>query len=373
MRQFTGSASMTRMACGLVAIAVGCWLGSGTALAAKPSGGSTSSLTGQSAMIFTEVPGKATVISNNVQWDFNSVEAYATYTNVYTSTNSTATCTGSPTNCALTNKPSAPAAPPADSGQFNKQFEDQIICTTYYGGTGMPTKPYTQTATTNGVNGGGNWTFTYNYLISSSVTGAVPAHLYWVSSTVTNGITFNVNGVVAASSWLSSSKTTKYSFTLVDSSTLTRVQGVTAILQKQNADQSWSDMTGRINYLGDLPIQSAAPSTSCALLSALFDCTTGDFIYVANAGTFGSYPTSGGSNSLVSAILLNDNWDKNNSDLANGNVHFAFFNTKFLDITDVGTYRVKVTGTLKGNSSVGTDTQITTTSATKIFGDPNCP
>ena len=200
------------------------------------------------------------------------------------------------------------------------------------------------------------------------------AHTYWTGTTVTNGITFNVNGVVAAASYMSKTTTTKYSFTLVDSSTLTRVQAVYVYLQKLGSDGvTWSDVSGRVNFLGDLPIEPAQSTISCALLP-IFDCMTGDFIYVANGGTFGSYPTSGGSGLLVSTMLLNDTFLNNNNDLASGNVHFARFNTKFGDITEVGTYRVRVAGTLKGNSSSGTaDQTINATSTTKSFGDPNCP
>ena len=158
MRQFTRNARMTYLACGLVSIAMGLGLGASPALAGKSSTSTT--ITGQSAMVYTEVPGKATVITDNVQWDFDSVTAYATYSNLCVAGSGTyKSCSGSSTNCASTNMPSTPSAPAPDVSQFNRQFEDSIVCATFYGATAMPSKTYYQTVTVNGNNGRGNFTF----------------------------------------------------------------------------------------------------------------------------------------------------------------------------------------------------------------------
>ncbi len=89
-----------------------------------------------------------------------------------------------------------------------------------------------------------------------------------------------------------------------------------------------------------------------------------DFSYSANGGVFGNataFPAlhyaSGKSANGVYNILNGitdgspaDNFAGNNNDLAAGNVHTAPFGSSFAGLSDAGTYRILISGTIKGNS-----------------------
>lgn len=131
MRQFTGSASMTRLACGLLALALGCWLGSGTALAGKSSGGSTTQ-TGH-GLIVDGMLNQISEMRQNNQYDYDLTAAAGFFTNAWNGTTPTGVCnTGG--GCGTTTAPTAPTAPAPLQSELDAVVKSNA-CTFLDGGT----------------------------------------------------------------------------------------------------------------------------------------------------------------------------------------------------------------------------------------------
>lgn len=175
-------------------------------------------------------------------------------------------------------------------------------------------------------------------------------------------VDINFNGFISAESYLKQSGgRTKYSFTLVDSEG-SRVQNVSAQLQKSDGLGGWTDVGYPISY-GTLPVTP----------------TAADYIYFGNAGVFGNsdvysalHATGGGKlATLVSSFLLEDTFANNNNDLASGNVHQADYTGGFTGLNEAGDYRIAASGTIKGNSG-STSFGFSVASNIIVIGGCNC-
>lgn len=214
-------------------------------------------------MVVVNTPASV-IIKNDLTWTLDMSTVKATYTNVYTSVE-TAGCTGGGSNegqpCNESNRPTQPDFT-ASQTEFDNFFTSQtneaaIKCSTWNGGA-MPSGTYTVTLTKTGTNGSGNFKWTATYTISTRTT-PVLAHTYWTSTTTTsNSHDLTPIGFAAAASYMSSSKTQKFSFTLTDSVSATRVTGTSLALQELKSDGTW--LTIATNVLGDLPWDSADAS-----------------------------------------------------------------------------------------------------------------
>ena len=176
------------------------------------------------------------------------------------------------------------------------------------------------------------------------------------------------DGFVSSESYLKNGTRTKYSFTLTEpdplgGAPLSRVQGVSAQLQKFDDDSAaWVDQGTAIVY-GTLPV---AP-------------TTADYTYYGNVGVFGNsavysalHANGGGKPAtLVSSILVEDNFANNDNDLATGNAHQADYAGDFPDLTEAGSYRIVVSGTIKGNSG-SANVGFSVSSSIIVIGGCNC-
>lgn len=256
----------------------------------------------------------------------------------------------------------------------------------------MPSGTYTVTLTATGTSPGtngqyGTFKWTATYTISTTAT-PVLAHTYWTStSTTTNAHDLTPIGFAAAASYMSNSKNTKFSFTLGDSSSATRVTGVSLALQQLQTDGSW--LTIATNTLGDLPYDSADAS-DCLYLS-LFDCSNavgtftynntqyseslnGNFLYAPTNVYSTAYPSAGQNRSVFEILTTSpDTFGGNNYDLPNGQVHIAKFLPNTFTVPDAGTFRVAFSGTLKGNGvDIVTSQTITGQSNTFTRGAPVC-
>jgi hypothetical protein len=325
------------------------------------------SQTAQDVMVKTTLDSTAYQINGTTTWTFDKACAEANYTaNAGTWDGNAPTCSGSTANCASGNQPPVPSAPDPDAHGPNsvEHHAQQDRCTYFCGGT-LDGWNYTQTSTVNGLNGKGQWTFTYNYS-SSPNTATLAAATCWSCEETGGTVDVNFTGFVSSESYLKNNNngTTKYSFTLLDSLGASRVLGATAQLQIQNPDLSWSNVGSPIVFTNPLPVTS----------------TVNDYLYFGNAGVFGNaavysqlHALGGGKpQTLVSAILLEDNFANNNNDLTNGNVHEADYNGSFTGLTDAGNYRVVISGTVKDNAGTGAEAFSVSSSQIIIGGCDTC-
>ena len=329
------------------------------------------SQTAQDVMVKTVLDNTAFQISGTTTYTFDRDCAEANYTaGAGTWDGTTPTCTGGGpggVNCAPANQPPVPAAPAPDAHGPNsiEHHAQQDRCIYYCGGT-LSGWNYTQTSTVNGLNGRGNWTFTFNYS-SSPNTAAVAAGTCWSCAETGGTVDVGFSGFIASESYLNNRNTgtTKYSFTLLDSLGASRVIGATAQLQ-YSADGLFDDTVnaGTIAFTDPLPVTS----------------TVNDYLYFGNAGVFGNsavfsqlHANGGGKPATnVSAILLEDNFINNNNDLTNGTVHEADFSGSFTGLTQAGSYRVVISGTVKDNAGSGFEAFSVTSSSTIIGGCDQC-
>jgi hypothetical protein len=309
--------------------------------------------TAQSIMVDLEYDSTSYVIEGTITWSYQrdtcAVALYSAHAGVWNG--SAPTCNGSAANCATTNQPDVPTAPPIPTtgpdSVVNHAQDDR--CTFFCGGT-VPGWNYTQTKTVNGKNDKGNWTFTYNYTTDGA--GAVEPRTCWTSEETGGAVDVGFDGFVCSESFQKQSSRNKYSFTLTDSAG-SRVSNVQVALQKLDGANNWNTISGPIpvpetDLSGKLPVSAA----------------TEDFEYFANGGVFGNpavfsslHYSSGKTANSVHNILNGisdgtngDNFAGNNNDLAAGNVHVAEFTGEWTGLTEPGTYRTVVTGTLKGNT-----------------------
>ena len=350
------------MAVGCLALAVGLILAPKIEAAAP-------SQTAQDVMVKNVLDNTAFQIIGTITYAFDKDCAEANYTaGTGTWDGNTPTCTGGGpggVNCAPGNQPAVPPAPaPPDTGPNSiKNHAQGDRCTYFCGGT-LSGWNYTQTATVNGANGRGNWTFTYNYS-SSPNTATVAAGDCWSCEETGGTVDVGFSGFVASESYLNNRNTgtTKYSFTLLDSLGASRVLGVTAQLQSFDG-ANWNNVGSPLTFTNPLPVTS----------------TVNDYLYFGNAGVFGNssvfsqlHANGGGKPATnVSAILLEDNFINNNNDLTNGNVHEADFSRSFTGLTQAGTYRVVISGTVKDNAGSGFESFSVTSNSTIIGGCEQC-
>jgi hypothetical protein len=272
-----------------------------------------------------------------------------------------------------------PAAPPdpieppqTANGQLISHLA-QEACTFFCGGTLTSSGPVTQTVIIKTGSGANQcwWEFTWSYTWQPKVDMAsVEPKTCWTSEETGGTVDVGFDGFVSSESYLKNGSKTKYSFTLTEpdplgGAPLSRVQGVSAQLQKFDDDNSaWLDQGSAI-LLGTLPVTA----------------TTTDYTYYGNAGVFGNSmvysalhapaPGSGIDYASVSDILSADNFANNNNDLASGNVHQADYAGDFPGLTEAGSYRIVVSGTIKGNSG-SANVGFSVSSSIIVIGGCNC-
>jgi hypothetical protein len=339
-------------------------LAAGLTLAAAPA--FAQSQTAQSAMIDVTLDQTAYQIEGTITWTFQRGThnepgtAMAAFSNAVLS-GPTVTCSGSGTNCDLANQPAAPVPPPADEVKLQQHAQGQR-CTFFFGGT-LATGGYDRSSVINGVNGKGNWSFTWTYAITPT-TAVVAAGTAWTSEETGGTVDVGFSGFVASESFLKQSAKSKYSFTMIEGG-VTRARNMFATLQVPDPNNvgGWLTVNTPVD-LNDVDTDGDTVLDGVAIVAA-----TVDFTYGANAGTFGNsavFPAlhTGAAGAKVPNGVVNiltgasdgspaDNFAGNNNDLASGNVHKALFASLFAGLTEDGSYRVLISGALKGNSSAG--------------------
>jgi hypothetical protein len=379
-------------------MAVGCLaLVVGLVLAPKlyaASGGS--SQTAQSIMVSMTPDSNAFQISGTTTWTFDRDCAEADYTaSAGGWDGNTPTCTGNTTNCAPANQPTPPPAPPVDPHGPNsiEHHAQQDRCTFFCGGT-LDGWNYTNTQTVDGLNGHGNWTFTYNYTVTT--VGSVGEATCWTCDQSGGGaVDVKFCGFVAGESFLKKARDNsgwdkKYSFTLTAPDPITglpvsRVTNVMATLQAStDMGTTWNDVQGPF-ALDTSSIVSCGRPNDLATFCDNAGIPT-DYVYDANAGFGGNVAAVGNflhssisghlapdlTNNIMSGVPPSpDNFPNNNNNLCPYS-ETAPFSVDFPGITQAGNYRVHVTGTVKGNAGVADQTFSVTGGGTVIGGCDGC-
>lgn len=301
------------------------------------------SQTAQSAMVQTNLNSTAYIIEGTITWTFDREMAETYYTNAWDGLAPAVTVGGGSTQ-------TSPGAPAPDANEL-MQLAQADRCTFFFGGS-LRSTTYTRT-----VNGTKGWKWTYTYNITPNAPGTVAAATAWSSATTGGTVDVGFSGFVSSESFLQQSKKTKYSFTLLDS-TGSRVTNVRIALEQKGIDGVWTQVGDAISYPDPLPVTA----------------TTADYSYYGNAGIFGNSAVYGylhAPNELpaanVSAILTSDTFANNDGDLTAGNVQQANYTNQFTGLTNAGDYRIRVSGTVKGNSATA-DQQFSVTSNQIVIG-----
>jgi hypothetical protein len=272
-------------------------------------------------------------------------------------------CSGSATNCALSNQPPAPAAPAPDEVKLQQHAQAER-CTFYFGGS-LSSSTYSQSSVINGLNGRGNWSFAWGYTIAPDSVNdididtagvQVAAQTAWNSAETGGTVDVPVAGFISGESFLKQSTKNKYSFTMLENG-VTRARNVSAQLQVSDGIGGWTNVGAPVS-LNNVDTDLDTVNDGVAIVPA-----AADFSYFGNGGIFGnsavysSLHASGGKAANGVSNILNgvadgansDNFAGNNNDLAAGNVDQAPFSGLFSGITTGGVYRTNVSGSIKGN------------------------
>jgi hypothetical protein len=287
--------------------------------------------------------GTFTFTTTNV-YQYQPAVAAGYFTNALTS-GPTVSCAGSPTNCATTNQPATPAAPAPDanqltgpSGAVNKRATQ---CDGFFAGGSLPTSTYTQSVTVNGLNGRGNWTFTWTYTIAPTQPAVDPLTAWTLfGSNGPGGVTLTFNAQIAGESVLVSKQYPspgKFSFSLWDPTIGNRVQNLAlTVSDGVNSQTAYPTSTVVKNAPGAMP---GAPGAV-------------DFNYTTNAGSNGS--TALLKNGDARTILNTDVFAGNNNGGADGSA-LAYAQMSPVQFTlGAGSYTLTLTGVVKGNSANAT-------------------
>jgi hypothetical protein len=352
-------------------LALGCLaLALGLVLAPKVHAASpTSSQTAQSIMVSLTPNSTGFEIGGDATWDYDH-PAQDCAANHFTTVTTGPVVTCDSAGC--TTPPAAPADPGDTPGHINSFINSQAVkCDFFCGGT-LPSDANSKTVNVN-INSGtnkGHWHFTWTYTVTP--TGPVDPQTCWHCTGGGGGGPVDVAfcGFVAGESFLlknggNNTWNKKYSFSLANDDGTSRVTNVMATLQKFDGT-NWVDVQGPVALDTSTIISCGARTDSTNFCDGLGPVL--DYIYDANAGVGGNsavynYLHSSGTGVPVGPTYLapnyTDNIMSNAPDNFAGNDHnlcvysqTAPFFVDFPGIADPGTYRVHVTGTVKGNSAV---------------------
>lgn len=338
---------ITRYIIPIASAAGGLFLTTPAALAA-------SSSTAQS--IWVNIAGAADyalVQSKFYQFDLAAADDY--YDNIITS-GPTVSCSGSAANCSALNQPAQPVAPVPDATQVTQNGTGVAVrdeCTFVTGGT-LSSKTYVQSVNASGLNGRGNFTFTWTYSITPNATVAPMTAWVLLRTAGADSVTIPISAEIAGQSVVVSSQfpNGKYSFSMRDSALVNRVTGV-ALAVNDGPPTSIADAS-LVTYEN----QAGARAGEAGAV---------DFTYFANAGSSGT-AVSFLKNGDARTILNSDSFKGNNDGgaMTIGSA-LAKVNVPAQPMTfGPGNYRITLSGNVKGNSAYAVSQPFSVTSSITI-------
>ena len=277
--------------------------------------------------------------------------------------------------------PPTPPAPGDTPGHLNSFLNSQAVKCAFFCGGDLPSDANPQTVNVN-LPGGTHWHFTWTYTLTP--TGSVDPQTCWECSQSTGSVDVNFCGFVAGESFVLKSGgterwTKKYSFTLRDDLGASRVTNVMAQLQlSTDGGTTWADVGLPQAVDTSFIFDCGKPTDTCDNASA-----PTDYLYYGNAGCVGNataqtylHATCG----TYAAAYTNDIMSNLPDDFPNNNNNLcaysqtAPFQFTFTGITQAGDYRVNLTGTVKGNSAVSSQTFSVSGGSVTVNGcsSPDC-
>lgn len=296
------------------------------------------------------------------KWGFDKEAAAEYFTDSLTS-GPTEECSGNAANCAETNRPS-PIPPEPDNGELMRTTRSNACA--FLNGGELVGDTYEQSVTVPGLNGKGNWRFTFVYTVSPKGTEQYPNPVaaktawYLISSDTDSG-DVDITGFIAGLSGVNTKQwNRKYSFSLLDAYGLNRVTDVVLAV---------SGSSGTAYYPVTTVLRSNAPGAQPGDPGAV------DFNYLANGGSNGNlwvlppatFPPGGGLDGRY--ILNTDSFAGNDDGGADGGaLTVADFSIPGV-LLDPGTNVLTLSGIVKGN---GMTASITFTVTYEIEVIANC-
>lgn len=307
------------------------------AQAGKPtstSGSKTSTVTGQGVYGEIKAAGSFLVTENNT-YSFNDLTGDSFFTTTVTGPVVTkSACGKNDVNCADSNLPATPSQPKEDPVR-RYDASVQNMCTFANGGILKGTGAYTQSVTLKGLNGAGNFTFTWTYKTDpKEATKVVEPLTAWdlIDSSGPQTAHVAINGWVAAQSAMTSSQFPsingapgKVSFSL----DLTRVTNLS------------------ISVAGTTIDGTAVSETKATYANAIVQGQ--DFPFLAKYGVNGTAPLLLGQSAL-NDILRADSTTSNDSE---SNLYFAQIAAAGFDLLP-GDYTFTFSGVVKDVSATST-------------------
>jgi hypothetical protein len=294
---------------------------------------------GQSIMVTPLFAGSYTVTGEET-WKMDDDAARLLYATVVTGP--TISCSGGPPgSCDAANQPATPSAPPVDPNQPTNPYfaasSDKNRCVFWNGGTPDTPAPYTLDVTVNGVNGKGNWKFTWTYTLTAPADVAPKTAWYLQSSTGSGDAQVDLDGFVAGQSVLKKIKAAKNDWTFKASHTINDGLGGHRVVSLAY------DVDGTGAVLFD-------PLTQLQFEAGV------DYDYAQNSGNngFTNLLVDGGTvNNIQNGLLAaysgeKDDFSGNNATLGE---RVNFFGPSVL--LGGGNHTVRITGIVKGNSGLG--------------------
>jgi hypothetical protein len=300
----------------------------------------TSAKTAQSVMMNLNASGHL-LVEGTSTWSYDRECAKPYFDNFQAISPVVVGCTGSAANCASTNAPATAPAAPAPDAQKLVPVTSQAACDFWTGtalGVSSVKASYNQSVTLNGLNGKGNWSYTWAYTVTAnSDPGA--EHTCWNedSSETTNAeLTFDARIMGLSTTVQKGSTIPKASFTLTDALG-TRVQGLSYELTDETSTiVSFGSVDHSIKVGADYPDQGY-------FFGELYQGN-------ANAGTGNVAQLAQFNGKTVGTILDTDGFANNNTNRGGATtVHVADTTPITLSIAAAGTYSLKMSGSIKGN------------------------
>lgn len=277
-------------------------------------------------------------------------------------------CNGSQTNCSDANKPSQPAQPTAPS---LTSLLGSAECPLWFG-TELPTLADAVSGSTNGVNGKGNYTWSWTFSYAPVSPGPFEAktafgYNYSIDDSVSVALAGNLYGQSAKKG--AKDPGPKYSFSMRASDGAVRVA---------NVNLSWIK-DGDSSTLQSLTV----PSTSIELQENLYDPVANtnsvDFKVTTEAGAL----TTNGDTSLLAfstasvlkyaAEVLNGDWFAGNNNGGSDGSALARVRVDAgaIPLSGSGTYSFTLSASVKELTATGSVGTVTSTSKVVIGGQPN--
>jgi len=322
------------------------------AYAAGPSKTSTSTKTAQGNYVEFKVPSNL-AIEQNIQYKFDDLQAAGFFTNAWDGNPAVATCKGNETTCAATKPASEPVSqrPPASASKVIDAVENNR-CIWLNGGSLLGSS-YTQSYDVPGT----KWTYTWTYVVTPT-TASIPPKTAWVQDRILGGsgvAEVDINTMIAGESVMVSSQFPapgKFSFSLLDSNGVNRVQNLVYTLNGTNAAGTAVDTQ-------TIAISDGDPSTIPPTPPGHQSQPGVDLLLKSyNAGVNGDaallwpLPPQGGATETKMSTILNSDAATNNNDGGAGGLAMAVDIVQPVIVTvEPGDYTVNLTGKIKGNSS----------------------